>query len=151
MAEFRERPYGRFNYLVSWDELEPGTPQAGFCEVSGLELEVDVIEYRAGNEKTNAPRKVTGLHRVGDVTLKRGVLGATDLFEWLDAVAGGAQDALRTVTVQLLSEDRSGVALTWVLRNARPVKYVGPTLSGRASDDVAIEELVLACEGLSLE
>ncbi len=151
MSEFRERPYGRFNFLVAWDGADAQAPLAGFCEVSGLETEVQVIEYRNGNEPFNAPRKLTGLQNVSDVTLKRGVLGAVDLFEWFDAVASGAPDALRGVTIQLLNEDRSAAVLTWRLRNARPIRYAGPTLNARSSDDVAIEELVLACEGIVVE
>ncbi len=151
MAQFRERPYGRFNYLVSWDELDPGTAQAGFSEVSGLGVEVEVIEYRAGNDKINAPRKVTGTYRVPDVTLKRGVLGADDLFKWIDAVRDGEQGQTRTVTIRLMSEDRSEIAATWKLLYARPVKYTGPTLNAKSGGEVAMEELTLACEGIEFE
>ena len=151
MAVFRERPYARFNYQVEWDGLDPGSPSAGFSEVSGLGLEIDVIEYRAGNERTNTPRKITGLHKVSDVTLKRGVLGAADLFEWLRAVRDGDQDQLRDVRINLLSENREEIVASWRLRNARPLKYTGPTLNAMACDEVAIEELTLSCEGLDFE
>ena len=150
MATFRERPYGQFNYLV---DLGGGTdgPQAGFQEVTGLGMEITLAEYRNGNEQDNAPRKINGMYKVPDITLKRGVIGALDLYEWLDQVRNGAQDdALRDITIQLLSEDRSGVALTWKLSAARPMKYTGPSLNGKGTD-VAIEELVLACERIELE
>jgi phage tail-like protein len=150
MAEFRERPYSQFNFLV---DIGAGTDdvKAGFQEVSGLGMEINVAEYRNGNEKLNAPRKITGTFKVPDVTLKRGVIGAEDLYEWLTQVHDGKQDdALRTVTIHLLSEDRSSQVVTWTLTNARPMKYTGPSLNGKGTD-VAVEELVLACEEIEME
>jgi len=125
--------------------------KAGFQEVSGLGMELTVTEYRNGNEKINASRKINSTYKVPDVTLKRGVIGETDLYEWLKTVHDGKQDeSLRNVTIQLLSEDRSSVAVTWKLANARPMKYTGPSLNGKGTD-VAIEELVLSCEDIEME
>lgn len=149
MATERERPYSQFNFLVDLGAGDTDSPQAGFQEVSGLGMEITVAEYRAGNEKDNAPRKITGTYKVPDVTLKRGVIGSLDLYQWLDLVRSGAQDALRTITIQLQSEDRSTVAQEWKLTNARPIKYTGPSLSGKGTD-VAVEELVLACERIEM-
>lgn len=151
MATFRERPYSQFNFLVDLGTGDTDTPQAGFQEVSGLGLEFTPAEYRNGNEPTNAVRKINGAFKVPDVTLKRGVIGATDLYEWIDQIRDGLQqDSLRTVRIQLLSEDRSETAATWVLEGARPMKYTGPTFNGKGNE-VAIEELVLACENLRME
>ncbi len=149
MAEFRERPYNQFNFLVDLGTGDTASAQAGFQEVSGLGMEITVAEYRNGNEKDNAVRKITGMYKVPDVTLKRGVIGALDLYEWLDQVRNGDQAQLRTITIQLLSEDRGTVAMEWRLLNARPIKYTGPSLNGKGTD-VAIEELVLACERIEL-
>jgi phage tail-like protein len=146
---FRERPYSQFKYLVDF-EVDPNSPQAGFQEVSGLGMEITVAEYRNGNEKDNAPRKITGTYKVTDVTLKRGVIGEDTLYVWLNDIRNGSQAALRMVTIQLLSEDGSVVAQTWRLTGARPTKYTGPQLTGKGTD-VAIEELVLACERIDLE
>jgi phage tail-like protein len=146
MAEFRERPYSQFNYTVDLGNGEQGI-RAGFQEVSGLGVEVNVAEYRAGNSAENVAMKITGTHKIPDVTLKRGSIGSNDLSEWLNEVQSGSQDALRDVVISLLSEDRSTVAQTWTLRNARPIKYTGPALNAKGTD-VAVEELVLACEGM---
>lgn len=145
----RERPYSQFNFLVDFG-VDPRSPQAGFQEVSGLGLEITVAEYRNGNEVDNAPRKITTGYKVTDVTLKRGVIGEPSLWEWLNEVRNGSQEALRTVTIQLLSEDRQTVAQAWKLQNARPTKYTGPTLSGKGTE-TAIEELVIACERIDAE
>lgn len=149
MAEFRERPYSQFNYTVDLGTGDTESPQAGFSEVSGLGMEINMAEYRNGNERDNTPRKITGSYKIPDVTLKRGLIGSLDLYEWLDEVRNGSQSALRTVTIQLLSEDRASVAMEWKLTAARPIKYTGPTMNG-AGTEVAIEELVLACERLDI-
>ena len=150
MATERKRPYSAFNYLVDLGGGD-GTdvPRAGFQEVTGLAVELTPQEYRAGNDTRNAPIKIMGMYKVPDVTFKRGVLGATDLLEWLESTRRG-QDARRTVTVQLQSEDRSAVVMTWVLEGAQVMKYTGPSLNGKGTD-VAMEELVLCVEEIKFE
>ena len=70
MAIERERPYAQFNFLVDLGDGTTDGARAGFEEVSGLSSSVDVIEYRNGNAKENSPIKITGLNKVGDVTLQ---------------------------------------------------------------------------------
>ena len=143
---FRERPYSAFNFLVNFGP-DKGDPKAGFQEVTGLGMEITIQEYRAGNKRGNAPDKIHGVYKVPDVTLKRGVMGDDTLYAWLDQVRKGKQlDALRTVTIELLSEDGEPVQI-WILKGACPSKYTGPSLNGKATD-VAIAELVLACEDI---
>ena len=148
MATERDRPYSQFNFRVSWDGLDENSVQAGFQEVSGLGMEITVAEYRAGNHPDNGPMKITGTVKTPDVTLKRGVIGALDLYNWLNEVRDGSQTQLRNVTIRLMSEDRQTVAMEWLLRNARPMKYTGPSLNGKGTD-LAIEELVLAAAQIS--
>jgi phage tail-like protein len=150
MAVLRERPYAQFNFLVDLGTGVTEGPQAGFQEVGPIELNVDVIEYRNGNEKGNEVRKLAGLARASDVTLKRGIIGSLDLYNWLDQIRNGDQAGYRTVTVQLLSEDHTAVVMTWKLLRARIVKHVSGPLDAQACD-VAMEELTLAYERLELE
>jgi phage tail-like protein len=146
MAEPRERPYSQFNFLVDLGTGDTTSPQAGFQEVSGLGMEITVSEYRNGNELDNAPRKINGMYKVPDVTLKRGVIGTLDLYQWLDQVRTGAQqEALRNVTIQLQNEDHTAVVMEWRLIAARPIKYEGPSLMGKGGD-VAVEGLTLGVE-----
>ena len=149
MAELRERPYSQFNFLVDLGTGDNDSPQAGFQEVGGLSMEITAAEYRNGKEKNNAPRKIVGIHKVPDVTLKRGVIRSVDLYEWWDEVHNGSPEALRTVTVQLQNEDRTSIVQEWKLTNTRPVKYTGPS-RGPKGTDLAIEELVLSCERIDL-
>jgi phage tail-like protein len=150
MATKRDFPYSQFNFRVSWDTLDEETVEAGFQEVSGLGLEINVAEYRAGNYSENSPLKVNCTHKVPDVTLKRGVIGAVDLYSWLDEVREGSDSQRKNVTIRLMAEDRETEAVRWKLINAWPMKYTGPSFNGKGTD-LAIEELVLASERLELE
>src|SRR5215203_6695774 len=101
MAVLRDRPYVQFNFLVDLGTGTTDGPDAGFQEVSGIGMEVTVAEYRNGNERENAVRKITGLNKATDVTMKRGVIGSLSLYNWLDDIRNGNQNAERTVTIQL--------------------------------------------------
>jgi phage tail-like protein len=145
----RDNPYADFNFLVDLQDGDPAGVQAGFMEVSGLAMSVSVIEYRNGNDVINAPRKLPGLAHTPEVRLRRGVVGSNNLFAWLQSVANG-QRAYRNVTIKLQSEDHAQVVQSWKLTNAIPVRYGGPNLAATV-DAVAIEELVLACQWLTVE
>ena len=146
----RDRPYGQFNFLVDLGTGVTEGVEAGFQECSEISMSVDVIEYRNGNDRENGPRKVTGLNRVSDVTLRRGIIGSLNLYAWLDEVRNGDQNALRTVTISLQNEDHTAIVMTWKLLRARPVKHTSGPLNAKGTD-VAMEELVLAYERLELE
>lgn len=149
MATMRDHPYSQFNFLVDLGTGDPTAVDAGFAECSAIDFGVDVIEYRNGNDKDNAVSKLPGLRKVGDVTLRRGLIGSLTLYEWLNQVADGDRD-VRTVRIQLQSEDHSEVVMTWTLLRARIVKYVTGPLNAKGSD-VAMEELTLAYERLEME
>ena len=149
MAPIRDVPYGEFNFLVDLGIGDTGTPQAGFQECSTIGMEVAVTEYRNGNDKQNSVRKITGLNKALDVTLKRGIIGSTDLYEWIDQIRNGDEGAVRNVQIQLQSEDHSTIVVRWVLQRARIVKYVCGPLNAKGSD-VAMEELTLAYERLEM-
>jgi phage tail-like protein len=150
MAVLRERPYVQFNFLVDLGTGNTDGPEAGFQEVSGIGMEVTVAEYRNGNEKENSVRKITGLNKATDVTLKRGVIGSLNLYQWLDDIRNGNQNAMRNVTVQLQNEDHTEVVQTWKLMRARIIKHTSGPMNAKGTD-VAMEELVLAYERLEME
>lgn len=150
MATKRDFPYSQFNFRVSWDTLDEDTVEAGFQEISGLGLEINVAEYRAGNHSENAPLKVQCTNKVPDVTLKRGVIGVTDFYSWIDEVREGSDSQRKSVTIRLMAEDRETEVVRWKLHKAFPMKYTGPSFNGKGTD-LAIEELVLAAERLELE
>ena len=150
MATLRERPYVQFNFLVDLGDGVTEGPKAGFQEVSGIGMEVTVSEYRAGNSKENSVMKVNGLNKATDVTMKRGVIGSLDLYQWLDQIRNGDQKALRKVTVQMQNEDHTDVVQTWKLLRARIIKHTSGPFNAKGTD-VAMEELVIAYERLEME
>jgi len=143
MSSSRVDPYANFNFLVEID----GITQAGFQEVSGLGAEVAVVEYREGNEKTNAVRKLPGLIRYTSIVLKRGFTQDRSLWNWFKTVLDGTvQRAGGTITV--LDSARNPV-LRWHFREGWPSKYEAAYLNGK-SNEVAIETLVIEHEGIQL-
>lgn len=153
MAQQRDLPYLAFNYLVDLKDGTEGTAQGGFQEVSGLNIELAVVEYRNGNAKTNYVTKIPAIAKAGDVTLKRGVIGVDNIYSWLDQVRSGDVNAKRTVTVKLTDEDPTDQTpvVTWKLHGAMPIKWTGPTVTAKGNTDVAVEELVLAVEHIEQE
>jgi phage tail-like protein len=154
MAVQRDNPYGAFNFQVTVDRIGGGNPAsiaAGFQEISGLGTEITIAEYRNGNELENHVRKMNGIYKASDVTLKRGVIGSTDFFAWIRDTRDGAQNVRSSVTIELMDEAHTQPVMTWKLSNARPMKYTGATLNAKTGTDVAIEELVLACEKLDVQ
>jgi phage tail-like protein len=139
----RNDPHGGFGFLVQIQDVG----SASFSEVSGLGVEVEVIEYRDGNEDLTV-RKLPGLRKYTNIVLKRGVTADRGLWEWLSAVGRGQPDR-RDGAIVLLGESRQPV-LRWTFRAAWPRKWVGPTLRADASE-VAIETIELCHEGLELD
>ena len=143
MAVQRDNPYPNHNFAV---DLGTGDT-LGFSEVELPSGEIEVIEYREGNEIGRA-RKLPGLVKYPNVTLKRGITGNLDLFDWWKAVRDG-QLLRRNVTITLLDEQRQAVQ-RWLLRDAWPVKIEAGPLNARGNE-VAIETLELAHEGFERE
>ncbi|MFS0555399.1 MULTISPECIES: phage tail protein [Brevibacillus] len=137
----RKDPYRKFRYRVEMD----GIQQAGFSEVSGFDASVDVVEYREGNEVIT-PRKLPGLAKYGNITLKWGVTDSMDLYNWMqDTIQGKV--ARKTVTIIAINEAGEDVA-TWKVIEAWPTKYTAPDFNGTSSE-VAIEQLEIAHEGMT--
>lgn len=150
MAILRDRPYVQFNFLVNLGDGVTEGPQAGFQELSAIGMEVTVSEYRNGNSKENSVLKMTGMNKSADVTLKRGLIGSLNLYEWLDKIRNGDQSQRRDVTIQMQNEDHTDVVMTWTLSNARVIKINYGPLNAKGTD-VAMEEVVIAYERLKIE
>jgi phage tail-like protein len=150
MPTFRDNPYGAFNFIVSLGggqgDGSEGTIIGGFSDVSGLGVDVSYSEYRNGNEKVNTVRKIPNTHKNDDVTLKRGLVGSDDLFQWVKGVRDGTADP-RDVKITMMDEARNAVA-TFKLHRAQPKKWSGPTLAAKGGGEVAMEELHLVHEGI---
>jgi phage tail-like protein len=142
----RTTPYGAFNFTVSFDGSESF---GGFSDVSGIGNEIAIAEYRFGNDLENHVRKVAGITKCDDVTLKRGILDSQTLFDWIDQARTQGPDAQKTVKITLQDEAQNPVQ-SWLLRGVVPMKYTGPTLAAKGGGDVAMEEIVLSAEKMEL-
>lgn len=140
MAGDRTDPYRNFRYRVEIEGLE----QAGFNEVTGFDASLDVIEYREGNELTT-PRKLPGLTKYGNITLKWGTTDSMELYEWIQECMEGTIER-KTVTIIALDEEGNDVA-TWQVIEAWPMRYTAPSFNGLGAE-VAVEVLEFAHEGL---
>lgn len=141
-------PMTTLHFAVSWGDSQNSS---NFAEVSGLTMEAEVVEYRGGADVQLSTRKLPGLKKFSNVTLKRGIAPAeagNGLFEWYNTILAGAVER-RAVTVSLLNESRDPV-MTWKIRDAWPVKLEGPGLKSTGTD-VAIESVEFACEGIEIE
>jgi phage tail-like protein len=137
-------PLGGFNFLLETG----GLLRAGFSEVTGLNSETDVIDYREGSDDINV-QKLPGLKKYGPVTLKRGVAASAtqDFVAWRKFVEDG-NITRQDISIVLLDEQREE-KLRYNLRNAWPSKWVGPDLKAGANE-IAIEQIEICHEGISL-
>lgn len=124
----------------------PGSPV--FQEVTGLQTEVQVIEYRAGNSPIFSPIKMPGLGKVGNVTLKKGIF-VTDsaLWTWFHSIA---MNTIERVTLVVSLMDQTGKPqYKWQLNNAFPVKLTGTDLKSDGNE-VAVETIEVAFETMTI-
>jgi phage tail-like protein len=145
MAVEREYPYPNQHFSV----IISGVTSGNFTVVVLPEMCIDEIKYRTGMDTTSEAQKLPGLTRTNHVVLRRGIIGNLDLYKWIDTVRTGAIDR-RVVTINLLSEDLSTIALTWKLLEAWPVKYSFGDLNAQGTE-VAVEELVITYRYMQME
>jgi phage tail-like protein len=144
----RETPYGAFNFIVSFDGQD--NDFGGFSDISGLSTEFTMAEYREGSDPQNHVRKVPGVYKAADVTLKRGIVSSQVLWSWVsDVRSRGAAGKKQQVIIKLLDEARQPVQ-SWLLRGVTPMKLSGPTFAAKGGGDVAMEELVLSAETVEM-
>jgi phage tail-like protein len=139
-----EYPLPVFHFQVDW-----GGTNLGFKEVSGLNIEQQIIEYRDGLSKEYSAIKMPGIPKYGNITLKRGILpNDNEFFKWLNTTSLNKVDR-RDLTISLLNEEHDPV-MSWKAINAFPVKIEGPGLKADGNE-VAIESIEIAHEGLTIE
>jgi phage tail-like protein len=144
----RDDPYAVYNFQVIVTNVsDDGVAVSGaFNEVTGLELEIPPIEYRTGSEDITV-RKIPGLKKFTNITLKRGVTGHIAFFRWVQEALNGK--VRRTSgSIVLLDENRQEV-MRWNFDRAWPTKYTAPALSA-GKNEIAMETLVLSVESLSI-
>jgi phage tail-like protein len=146
MAEVstRDDPYRGFNFKIEIDN----TTLAGFRECSGLSFTTDPVEYREGTEKTLHPRKLTGMRKFANISLKRGITQNADLWNWYKDVLNGKPKIRRDGSIVLLDEERKEV-MRWRFVEGWICKWEGPMFNA-TSNDVAIETIEICVERVEL-
>lgn len=148
MADY---PLPKFHFQVEW-----GGTKIGFTEVSGLDVETEVIEYRHGASKEYSKTKQPGMTKFANVTLKRGTFQSDNEFYdwWKENVffqEGNSTGSKyrRNITISLLNEDHEPVVV-WKIKNAWALKVQSTDLKADGNE-IAIESLELAHEGLTIQ
>ncbi|MCP5010802.1 MAG: phage tail protein [Aestuariibacter sp.] len=137
-------PIPKFHFQVQW-----GGTRIGFTEVTGLTIENEVIEYREGSSPEYNKIKMPGLHKYGNITLKRGIFASdNEYFEWLNTVKLNTIER-RDLIISLLNENHEPV-VSYKVKQAWPVKLQAPDLKSDANE-VAIDTIELAHEGLVIQ
>ncbi len=134
-------PIRNFRFKIECDGVQNG----GFSEVAGFDLSIDVIEYREGGEPTT-PRKLPGLTKYSNITLKAGVVDQ-HLYTWIIECVGGTIERKSLTLNAYGEEDADTVVASWTIENAWPVKYTAPDFNA-TGNDVAVESLEIAHESL---
>ncbi len=136
-------PLPKFHFMVEW-----GGNKIGFTEVTGLDMQIEAIEYREGSSKQYSKVKMPGLHKFSNITMKRGTFeGDTDYYKWINTINLNTAER-RDVVIKLLNEKHEPV-VTWKAVNAFPLKVQASDLKADGNE-VAIESIEIAHEGLSI-
>jgi len=133
----------RYHFSVDW-----GGARIGFAEVSGLNIEIEVVSVRDGSSPIDSGKKVPGIRKFSNITLKRGIMkGDNDFFNWINTKSNGNIER-RDLIINLLDEAHVPI-FTWKVKSAFPIKYIGPILISDDSE-LALEMLELTHEGLTV-
>lgn len=134
-------PYRGFNFKI---EIE-GIVRGGFREASGLDSAQDPIEYREGTDKFLTARKLPGLNKYSNISLKWGITDDATLWEWRKKAIDGKVE--RKSGSIILFNDAQEEKVRWNFRDGWPTKWTGPTFNA-TGNEVAIETLEIAHEGV---
>lgn len=136
-------PLPAFHFQIDW-----GGSNLGFSEVSGLNIEQQIIEYRDGLSPEYSTIKMPGIKKYGNLTLKRGVIKQdNEFYDWLNTTKMNTVER-RDMTISLLDEEHNPV-MVWSVKNAWPTKIESPTLKADGNE-VAIESVEVAHEGITI-
>jgi phage tail-like protein len=146
-SDLEQDPLISYNFML---ELE-GTVAGYFTECNGIGSEHEVVEHKVVDTQGHEiVRKIPGRMKWTDITLKRGITSAMDIWDWRDKVVqGDVKSARKNATIHMMDRMYSPIA-TWHFTNAWPSKVTGPTMKSD-SNDIGVEELVLVHEGMYRE
>ncbi|ABG33655.1 phage tail protein [Roseobacter denitrificans] len=137
-------PLPKFHFQVKWDDTE-----LAFQEVSGLDIESEPLEYRAGNNPVFSKIKMPGMIKYSNITMKKGVFVKDNaLFDWFAEIKMNVIKR-KAITISLLDEAQAPT-MVWKVQNAFPIKVTGTDLKAEGNE-VAVESIEIAHEGFVIE
>lgn len=137
-------PLPKFHFQVKWDDTE-----LAFQEVSGLDIETEPLEYRAGNNPVFSTSKMPGMIKTSNITMKKGVFAKDNaIFDWFNEIKMNTITR-KAITISLLDEAQAPT-MVWKVQNAFPVKVQGTDLKAEGNE-VAVESIEIAHEGFVIE
>jgi phage tail-like protein len=139
----RTDPYRGFNFEVQIDNTSVG----GFRECGGLSFTTDPVEYREGTDVPLHVRKLTGLRKFANITLKRGITQNVELWTWYKNILNGKEDKRNGAIV--LHDEQHNPVVRWNFENGWITKWEGPAVNA-TSNDVALESIEIAVERVEL-
>ena len=138
----RDDPFRNFKFRVEID----GVAEAAFSEVAIGDTSTEAIDYREGTEP-NHVRKLPGMTKYGNITLKRGVTDSQVIYQWhKDIVDGKIGEKRKSITIVVIDEAGKDKA-RFVVSECWPTKYDPSDLNGKGNE-VFIELLELVNEGI---
>lgn len=139
-----EYPIPKFHFQVDWNGVS-----LSFTEVTGLDIQQEVVEYRHGDSKDFSKIKMPGMRKFSNITLKRGTFsGKKEYYQWMSEIQAERVGGRRDVVIKLLNERHEPV-VSWRAVRCFPVKVQASDLKSDGNE-VAIETIELAHEGFSL-
>ncbi|MDQ1707800.1 MAG: hypothetical protein QOJ88_1011 [Pyrinomonadaceae bacterium] len=149
MPVYRDDPYAGYNFevVVTGISDDGKAVKGSFAEASGLEAAMDPIEYRNGSEDITV-RKLPGLKKFTNITLKRGVTGDLAFWNWI--VQGMNGTILRTEGSILLLNEAKQEVMRWNFKRAWITKCTQPSMNAK-NNEVAMETVEICHEGLSVD
>lgn len=136
-------PLPKFYFQVKWD-----SNLMSFQEVSGLDTETQVIEYRHGDNPVFSTIKMPGIKKFGNITMKKGVFKSDNKFwDWYNSIK---MNTIKRIPVTISLLDEAGKpTMVWTLNNAWPTKVTGTDLKADGNE-VAVESIEIVHEGLTV-
>jgi phage tail-like protein len=138
----RKDPFKNYRFRLELD----GIQEAGFNGLTMSNSTQEPIEYREGHEPIYS-RKLPGLIKYGNVTLKWGITDSMALYDWRKQIEDGdVEKARKTVHIYIQDDQNQGEdKVHWILEQAWPTVYTAPELNATGSE-IAIESLEIVCE-----
>ena len=149
MAVMRDRPYVNSNFLVDLGTRDRHSVTAGFAEVIFPAFTNGPTNRHPPNPTPPHGSDPAGAHESSRLILKRGLIGALDLYSWWSSAPRGKTPQRRTVKIELLGEDHSTVVMTWRFRKAYPATLSYSPLSA-TEGSVVMETVELAFDSVEM-